>query len=124
MLQGIDFLKDATEIVYAHHEYYDGSGYPRGLKGDEIPLGARIFAVVDAYDAITSYRPYRKAQPHCKALDEIVRNSGTQFDPEVVQAFLKADKQGLLEERRWDGRRGPETAGPDVEAAVASPVPD
>jgi len=124
MLQGIDFLKDATEIVYAHHEYYDGSGYPRGLKGDEIPLGARIFAVVDAYDAITSYRPYRKAQPHCKAVEEIMRNNGTQFDPVVVRAFLGAEKQGLLEERRGDGRRGSETADAEVEAAVASPVPD
>jgi hypothetical protein len=124
MLQGIDFLKDATEIVYAHHEYYDGSGYPRGLKGDEIPLGARIFAVVDAYDAITSYRPYRKAQPHCKAVEEIVRNSGIQFDPDVVRAFLEAEKLGLLEERRGDGRRGPETADAEVEAAVASPVRD
>jgi putative nucleotidyltransferase with HDIG domain len=126
ILQGVDFLKDAAEIVYAHHERYDGLGYPRGLKGDEIPLGARIFAVVDAYDAITSYRPYRKAQPHRKAVEEIVRNSGIQFDPDVVRAFLEAEKQGLLEERHRDGKRGAETseADADVQTPAASPLPD
>ncbi len=124
MLKGIDFLKDAAEIVYAHHERYDGAGYPRGLKGDEIPLGARIFAVVDAYDAMTSHRPYRKARPHQKAVEEVVRNSGIQFDPDVVRAFLEAERQGLLVERRGDGRREPETAVAEVEASVASPVPD
>ena len=80
--------------------------------------------MVDAYDAITSYRPYRKAQPHCKAVEEIVRNNGTQFDPDVVRAFLEADKQGLLEERRGDGRRGQASADADVEALAASPVSD
>jgi len=124
MLQGIDFLRDAAEIVHAHHEHYDGSGYPRGLKGDEIPLGARIFAVVDAYDAMTSYRPYRKALPHRKAVEEIVRNSGIQFDPDVVRAFLEAERRGLLEERHGDGQRGSETAAAGVEAPAASPVRD
>lgn len=124
MLQGMDFLKRAAEIVHAHHERYDGSGYPRGLKGDEIPLGARIFAVVDAYDAITSYRPYRKAQTHRKAVEEIVRNSGTQFDPDVVRAFLEAEKQGLLQERHGDGGRESETAAADVDASAALPVQD
>jgi HD-GYP domain-containing protein (c-di-GMP phosphodiesterase class II) len=124
MLKGIDFLKDAAEIVYAHHERYDGAGYPRGLKGDQIPLGARIFAVVDAYDAMTSHRPYRKARPHQKAVEEIVRNSGIQFDPDVVRAFLEAEKQGLLQERRGDGKREPETAAAEVEASAAWPVPD
>jgi HD-GYP domain-containing protein (c-di-GMP phosphodiesterase class II) len=123
MLQGIDFLKDAAEIVYTHHERYDGSGYPRGLKGDDIPLGARIFAVVDAYDAITSYRPYRKAQPHRKAVEEIVRNSGVQFDPDVVRAFLESEKQGLLEERHGDGRRTPEPAA-DVQTPATAPLRD
>ncbi len=124
MLQGIDFLKDATEIVYAHHEYYDGSGYPRGLKGNEIPLGARIFAVVDAYDAMTSYRPYRKARPHIKAVEEIVRNSGIQFDPDVVRAFLEAERRGLLDDGHRDGRRGPKADAAEVEAPTASPAED
>ena len=96
ILNGIDFLKDVALVVYAHHERFDGSGYPQGLKGEESPIGARIFAVVDAYDAMTSHRPYRKAMPHKKAVEEIVRNSGTQFDPDVVMAFLEAEKRGLL----------------------------
>jgi HD-GYP domain-containing protein (c-di-GMP phosphodiesterase class II) len=124
MLQRIDLLKDVAEIVYAHHERYDGAGYPRGLEGDQIPLEARIFAVVDAYDAMTSHRPYRKARPHRKAVEEIVRNSGVQFDPDVVRAFLEAEKQGLLQERRGDGRREPETAADEIQAPASSPLPD
>jgi HD-GYP domain-containing protein (c-di-GMP phosphodiesterase class II) len=124
MLLRIDLLKDVAEIVYAHHERHDGAGYPRGLKGDQIPLEARIFAVVDAYDAMTSHRPYRKARPHRKAVEEIVRNSAIQFDPDVVRAFLEAERQGLLQERHGDGRRGPETAAADVEASATSSVPD
>jgi PAS domain S-box-containing protein/putative nucleotidyltransferase with HDIG domain len=100
MIKDIGFLKEAAEIVHAHHERYDGKGYPMGLAGEAIPPGARIFAVVDAYDAITSDRPYRKARPHQKAIEEIVRNSGTQFDPQVVQAFLKADKRGLIRSKK------------------------
>jgi diguanylate cyclase (GGDEF)-like protein len=88
ILKGIDFLRDAAEIVWAHHERYDGTGYPRGLVGDEIPLGARVFGVVDAYDAMTSRRPYRQAMSREQACIEIARNSGTQFDPRVVEAFL------------------------------------
>jgi HD-GYP domain-containing protein (c-di-GMP phosphodiesterase class II) len=124
MLAGIDFLKDAAEIVYAHHEHYDGSGYPRGLKGDQIPLGARIFAVVDAYDAMTSHRPYRKARPHRNAMEEIVRNSGSQFDPDVVRAFLEAERQGLLEGKDEQGERWPVTAAAGVQAPAASPPRD
>jgi len=124
MLQGIDFLRDAAEIVHSHHEHYDGSGYPRGLKGDKIPLGARIFAVVDAYDAMTSYRPYRKARPHRKAVEEIVRNSGIQFDPDVVRAFLEAEKRGLLEDERRAGEREPEAVTAEVQAPAASSVRD
>ena len=89
ILNGIDFLRSAAEIVYAHHERFDGTGYPRGLKESEIPLGARVFGVVDAYDAMTSRRPYREAMSQDDALEEVMRNSGTQFDPEVVSAFLK-----------------------------------
>jgi putative nucleotidyltransferase with HDIG domain len=89
MLKKIPFLAEAAEIVYAHQEHYDGSGYPRGLKGEEIPLGARLFAVSDTLDAITSDRPYRAAQSIAAAREEIRRYSGTQFDPQVVEIFLK-----------------------------------
>ena len=89
MLRKIPFLAEAAEIVYSHQEYYDGSGYPNRLKGNEIPVGARIFAVADALDAITSDRPYRKAMSFDAARKEILRCSGTQFDPAVVEVFLK-----------------------------------
>ncbi|HWP35189.1 MAG TPA: HD domain-containing phosphohydrolase [Thermodesulfobacteriota bacterium] len=89
MLKDIPFLKEAAEIVYTHQERYDGSGYPRGLKGEEIPLGSRIFAVADTLDAMTSDRPYRRALPFSAAVAEIVRYSGTQFDPKVVEAFKR-----------------------------------
>ncbi|MBZ5522402.1 MAG: response regulator [Acidobacteriia bacterium] len=89
MLRKIPFLAEASEIVYAHQERYDGTGYPRRLHGDEIPLGARIFSVADTLDAITSDRPYRAAQPIANARKEIVRCSGEQFDPEVVRVFLQ-----------------------------------
>ncbi len=88
ILKGIDFLRVAAEIVWAHHERYDGKGYPRGLAGEEIPLGARVFGVVDAYDAMTSRRPYRQAMSREQACIEIASNAGTQFDPQVVDAFL------------------------------------
>lgn len=87
MVRKIPFLADAAEIVYAHQEHYDGSGYPRGLKQQEIPLGARLFAVADTLDAITSDRPYRAAQSFLAARQEIARFSGTQFDPSVVSVF-------------------------------------
>jgi len=89
ILRKIPFLAEAADIVYAHQERYDGSGYPRALKGDEIPLGARIFALADTMDAIMSDRPYRPAQPFGAARDEIVRWSGRQFDPEIVKVFLQ-----------------------------------
>lgn len=87
-LSGIPFLRKALAIPYAHHERWDGSGYPRGLQGEAIPLEARIFAVVDVYDALTSDRPYRQAWPKEKALAYIREQSGKQFDPRVVEAFL------------------------------------
>jgi putative nucleotidyltransferase with HDIG domain len=93
MLRKIPFLQEAAEIVYAHQEHYDGSGYPRGLKGEEIPLGARIFAVADTLDAITSDRPYRKATSFAAARLEIKRCSGTQFDPQVVDVYLSLPDQ-------------------------------
>ncbi|PYQ13743.1 MAG: two-component system response regulator [Acidobacteria bacterium] len=88
ILSGIKFLEKSLPIVIAHQERYDGSGYPRGLKGEEIPLGARIFAVVDTLDAMTSDRPYRRALSYETARQEIIRNSGIQFDPSVVEVFL------------------------------------
>jgi len=89
MLRKIPFLAEAAEIVYTHQEHYDGSGYPRGLQGSQIPIGARIFAIADTLDAITSDRPYRKGRSFDAAREEILRCSGTQFDPAVVEVFLK-----------------------------------
>jgi len=89
MLRKIPFLAGAAEIVFCHQEHFDGSGYPNGLKGREIPVGARIFAVADTLDAITSDRPYRRARDFDAAREEILRCSGTQFDPAVVEVFLK-----------------------------------
>jgi putative nucleotidyltransferase with HDIG domain len=88
MLKKIPFLTEAAAIVYSHQEFFDGSGYPRKLKGEEIPLGARIFAVADTLDAITSDRPYRAKRSIAEARKEIELWSGRQFDPEVVKAFL------------------------------------
>jgi len=96
LVRDVPFLRHAAEIVYTHHERFDGMGYPRGLKGEEIPLGARVFAVVDAYDAMTSDRPYRLAHPHEYALEEIRHHAGTQFDPVVVAAFFAAVGEGLI----------------------------
>jgi HD-GYP domain-containing protein (c-di-GMP phosphodiesterase class II) len=89
ILSPVKFLHRALPIVEAHHEKWDGSGYPRGLKFEEIPLGARIFALVDAFDAMTSDRPYRRALSFEQALEQISRSAGTQFDPEVVRGFVE-----------------------------------
>ena len=83
------FLKEAAEIVWQHHERYDGSGYPRGLRGDEICLGARVFAVIDSYDAMRSVRVYRESVSQDEAVAEVRRCSGKEFDPDVVKAFLQ-----------------------------------
>jgi putative nucleotidyltransferase with HDIG domain len=96
MLIRIPFLRDAAEIVLAHQEFFNGSGYPRGLKGDQIPLGARIFTIADSLDAMISDRPYRKALPLAHARGEIKRCSGTQFDPQVVEIFLSIPEQHWL----------------------------
>ena len=89
LLTPIEFLREAVDIPYCHHEKWDGSGYPRGLKGEQIPLAARIFAVADVWDALTSDRPYRKAWPKNKAFAYIREQSGLHFDPQVVTVFLK-----------------------------------
>jgi len=101
MLRKIPFLLEASEIVYAHQERFDGTGYPRGLKGEEIPLGARIFSIADTLDAITSDRPYRPAQSLEAARAEIKKWSGRQFDPEVVKVFLEMPDQ-IWEDLRKD----------------------
>ena len=92
ILKKIPFLAEAAEIVYSHQERFDGTGYPRGLKGEQIPLGARMFSVADTLDAITSNRPYRPAQTVDAAREEIERWSGRQFDPEIVTTFMSMDK--------------------------------
>lgn len=93
ILQHSSYLQNAAEIVYSHQEKWDGSGYPRGLRGGDICLGARIFAVVDAYDAMRTDRHYRNAMPSHRALAEIKSQSSRQFDPEVVDAFLKHQRE-------------------------------
>ncbi|MCX6068715.1 MAG: response regulator [Chloroflexi bacterium] len=89
MLQSISYLQSAMDIPYSHHERWNGSGYPRGLKGEEIPLPARLFAIVDAWDALTSDRPYREAWSPAKTSQYLLQQSGILFDPKIVAVFLK-----------------------------------
>jgi putative nucleotidyltransferase with HDIG domain len=88
MLSSIDYLRPALEIPYCHHEKWDGSGYPRGLKGEQIPMAARIFSVIDVWDALTSDRPYRPAWDRQRVLEHIENSAGSHFDPSIVKAFL------------------------------------
>ena len=114
LVSRISLLASVAGIMLTHHERYDGTGYPQGLKGDEIPLGARIFAVADTLDAMTSDRPYRKALTFSDARDEITRESGRQFDPEVVKTFLAIPEEMLrgviLGEKRRTARLSLATA--------------
>ena len=89
MLAPISYLKNAIDIPYCHHEKWDGTGYPRGLKDEQIPLAARVFAIADVWDALTSDRPYRAAWSHAKVLEYLKEQSEKHFDPQVVEAFLK-----------------------------------
>lgn len=89
LMNCIPYLRPALDIPYAHHERWDGSGYPRSLKGEEIPLSARIFAIVDIWDALSNKRPYREAWPEDKVLEYIKNTSGIELDPIVVEKFLK-----------------------------------
>jgi HD-GYP domain-containing protein (c-di-GMP phosphodiesterase class II) len=89
LLSRIPYLIPAIDIPYYHHEKWDGTGYPKGLKGEEIPLSARLFSVIDVWDALSSNRPYRKAWPRDQVINYLKEQSGFQFDPEVVDAFLK-----------------------------------
>jgi response regulator RpfG family c-di-GMP phosphodiesterase len=111
ILDSITFLQPyALDVVISHHERWDGRGYPRGLAGEDIPLGARIFAIVDAFDAMTTDRPYRKAISVGSAIEEIARCSGEQFDPKMVEAFMTTKAEMLsrmaddLGPRRTNGR--------------------
>lgn len=109
ILDGIPFLARAIQIVYAHHERWDGKGYPMGLEGEEIPLGARVFPIADSFDAMTSDRPYRCAIPTEDAMNEIRAGSGSQFWPDAVEAFLSLFSEQLEEVRqgstKWDPLR-------------------
>ena len=121
MIAHIPFLVKAGEVVLYHHEAYDGSGYPSGLAGDQIPLGARLFAVADTYDAMTSDRPYRSALTHHAALAEIERCRGTQFDPRVVDAFLaiaKTELAAVRENAATPATSGLQLTGPDLSLAI------
>lgn len=112
IVKRIGFLTGAAEIVYAHHESYDGNGYPRGLKGDEIPLGARLFMLADVYDALTSQRPYKTAMSYDESVAEISKHKGSQFDPAVVATFMgiTAEELNLIAERYKDVTDGNEEA--------------
>ena len=96
ILEQIEGLKDIAKVVRYHQEAYDGSGYPEGLKGEEIPIGARIATAVDAFDAMTTDRPYRKGMTVAKAIEELKRNRGTQFDPMVVDTIVELYQAGVL----------------------------
>lgn len=97
IIEEFDFLKKAAQVILYHHEHFDGRGYPYGLAGEEIPLEARIFAIADTLDAMTSDRPYRKAGSFEKALEEIEKYSGTQFDPLLVDTLLSIPEEKWLE---------------------------
>ncbi|MBI3661734.1 MAG: HD domain-containing protein [Acidobacteria bacterium] len=116
LVGSIAFLSPAAQIALTHQERYDGTGYPQGLAGKEIPLGARIFAVADTLDAMTSDRPYRRALPLEAAREEIKRESGRQFDPEVVRAFLSIPEEVLI-----GIRAGVENRGNNLESVEREP---
>lgn len=112
-VQRIPFLRDAADIVLAHHEFFDGTGYPRGLHGDQIPLGACILSVANAFDAMLSDWPYRNALPMSRAREEIRRCAGTQFDPRIVEIFL------AIPENEWaDLRKKLRPIFPDTSAGL------
>ena len=100
------WLSDASDVLTYHHEKYDGTGYMKGLKGEEIPLNARIFAIVDVFDALTSSRPYKDAYSYDKSIQMIKEKSGTHFDPKLLALFIKISKDiyaeiGGKEDEKW-----------------------
>jgi HD-GYP domain-containing protein (c-di-GMP phosphodiesterase class II) len=96
MLEPVKQLAGVIPFIRHHHEHYDGSGYPDGIRGDQIPLEARILTVADSFEAMTSNRPYRKAMTPQEALGELQEKAGTQFDPRVVQAFCTVFEKGEI----------------------------
>jgi ribonuclease P protein subunit RPR2 len=108
ILSEVAFLDRALDVVLHHHERWDGGGYPRGLAGEQIPIWARIFSVVDTVDAMTSDRPYRAALPLDAALAELRLKSGTQFDPRCVEAFTRLDPEAMRPWLQRAGRRSPQ----------------
>lgn len=100
LLTFLDFLGEEKNIILHHHERFDGEGYPEGLKGEEIPLGARIISVADSFDAMNSARAYREALPRNKIITELKEGKGSQFDPEIVNAFLEIIEDGKIEFER------------------------
>ncbi len=121
MLRKIPYLSEAAVIVFTHQEHFDGSGYPSGLRGNEIPIGSRIFAVADTLDAITSDRPYRKASSFDTAREEILRCSGTQFDPAIVETFLKIPNELWHELRSEINGQGKQYSAFDLQAPASQP---
>lgn len=111
ILDQIDGLKEMAKVVRYHQEAYDGSGYPEGLKGEQIPIGARIATVVDAFDAMITDRPYRRGMPIEKAIEELRRNRGTQFDPVVADAIIEIYEDGNLKPARMSEPAHPSTVG-------------
>lgn len=105
IIRGVDLLRPAIPYLASHHERYDGHGYPRGLKGDEIPIEGRLLAVADTFDAIMSDRPYRKGAPVAVAIRELIENKGTQFDPAIVDAFLEVLRNRSLDLQALYGRK-------------------
>ena len=98
---GIEYLQIGIDIALAHHEKWDGTGYPNGLAGKEIPLAARILAIADVYDALTTQRIYKKAFSHEESIRAMVRERGKHFDPELLDAFLECEKESLLIQKQF-----------------------
>ncbi len=120
MVAGIESLGPAVEVIRSHHERWDGRGYPSGLCGEEIPLSARVFSVCDAFDAMTSDRPYRRAMAYERALEEIMAGAGSQFDPAMAEAFVSI---GNLEEIHASLHRGDVLTGAGHAGVGATPSP-
>ena len=117
IIEPVSFLREPREIILHHHERYDGKGYPDGLKGEEIPLGARILAVADSFEAMMSDRPYRSALDLDEAIKELRDNIGTQFDPSVVKVFIESLSEDIMKEQALER----EVSENSEQGAVESP---
>ncbi len=105
IVRDVPFLRDLHKLILYHHEHYDGNGYPDGLRGEQIPLGARILHVADAFEAMTSDRPYRSSLGRVEAIRRLVEGSGKQFDPSIITAFLR-----IAGKKEWIGENGSNAA--------------